>query len=405
MNYQETIEWLFHRLPMYQRQGSVAFSPGLENIKTLSFYLGEPQKKFKSVHIGGTNGKGSTAHILASIFQEAGYKTGIYSSPHLKDFRERIKINGLLIPKKWVVDFIARNKAFIEERGCSFFELCVGMAFAYFAEEEVDIALVEVGMGGRLDATNILLPELSIITNIGLDHTQFLGGTLAEIAGEKAGIIKPEIPVVIGEYDKQTEPVFKDKAQRQNADLYEAYKREPSNHTTDLKGHYQQKNLTTSLMAIDVLRQKNWNISENAVNTGLKNIKKNTDLVGRYSILNREPTIIADTAHNVEGLTQVIEQILQEKFKRLFIVFGIVNDKNTDRTFPILPEGAAYFYCKPDVPRGMPVEGLCASAKKHGRPGKACPSVQAALSAARENASAEDLILICGSTFTVAEII
>lgn len=405
MDYSETLNWIFQRLPMYQKQGKTALKPGLENIKNFTEYLGHPEKKFKSVHIGGTNGKGSTANMMASVFQEAGYKTGLYTSPHLRDFRERVRINGALIPKKNLIDFIETHREFIEQQGCSFFELGVALAFDYFAKEKVDIAFIEVGLGGRLDATNIIQPELSVIINIGLDHTNFLGDTLAKIAGEKAGIIKPNTPVVIGEYSKKTASVFKEKALQQNSELVFASAERQENYKLDLLGKYQQKNSTTALSALKILHSQGWTISETDLKNGFAHVQKNTNFIGRFSILSESPKVVADTAHNKEGLMELFEQIREMQFETLKIVLGTVKDKDTARTLPLFPKKADYFFCKPGVPRGMPVEQLNERAQDHHLKGRCFPSVKAALEQAKQNADKKDLILVCGSTFTVAEII
>jgi dihydrofolate synthase/folylpolyglutamate synthase len=405
MNYTETLDWIFHRLPMYQKQGKTAFKPGLENIRALAKYLRNPEKKFKSVHIGGTNGKGSTANMMASVFQEAGYKTGLYTSPHLRDFRERIRIDGQLISKHSLVDFIEKHKDFIEKQECSFFELGVAMAFDHFATEQVDIAFIEVGLGGRLDATNIIDPELSLITNIGLDHTNFLGETHAKIAKEKAGIIKNKTPVVIGENNPETAPVFREKAKAEQAEIVFALDNDQGDYELDLLGKYQQKNLKTALAGIRLLQNQGWDISEKHLKNGLRNVQKNTSFIGRFSVLGKSPSIVADTAHNAEGLKELFQQINDMSYERLFIILGIVNDKSTDRTLPLMPKGATYFFCKPNVPRGMPAEKLQNLAKDHHLYGKTFPSVEKALQKTKSEAGKKDLILVTGSTFTVAEII
>src|SRR5690606_21611556 len=314
MNYNDTIDWMFSQLPMYQRQGKSAFRKDLSNTLKLAEHLQFPEKNFKSVHVAGTNGKGSTSHMLASILQEAGYKVGLYTSPHLKDFRERIKINGQVVKKQFVMDFIKRNKSFLESNSLSFFEMTVGMAFDYFVKEKIDIAIVEVGLGGRLDSTNIITPEISIITNIGFDHMQFLGNTLAEIAFEKGGIIKPNVPVVIGETQTEIQDVFKDLASKNNAEITFADKEIKEVFESDLKGIYQEKNIKTVLQSIIKIQERGFKISQAHIKKGLLNVVDNTGLMGRWQILQQHPKVICDTAHNKEGLTYVMKQLLNEPF-------------------------------------------------------------------------------------------
>lgn len=403
MTYTETLNWMFSQLPMYQRQGKVAFKKDLTNINAFIKELNYPHKKFKSIHVGGTNGKGSTSHMLASVLQESGYKTGLYTSPHLKEFTERIKVNGEEISKTKVTDFINKHKIFLKEQGLSFFEMTVGLAFWYFAEQEVDIAIVEVGLGGRLDSTNIIVPEVSIITNIGLDHTQFLGETLEEVAFEKAGIIKKNVPVVIGEYQKETERVFLEKARKVKTNIYFA-SNEVQNYKTDLLGSYQKKNINTAVLSIKKLN--NFAISEENVKKGLLNVVKNTNLKGRWEVLQKEnPKIICDTAHNKEGLTYALEQLQQEKFERLHIVLGVVSDKNIEEILPMFPKKAYYYFCSPDIPRGLPERVLQKKANKFNLEGESYISVKQALIKAKKMASIKDVIYIGGSTFVVAEVI
>lgn len=405
MNYQDTVNWMFQQLPMYQNKGNSAFKKDLVNTINLSHHLGNPHKKFKTIHVGGTNGKGSTSHMLASVLQEAGYNVGLYTSPHLKDFRERIRINGKVVSKQFVIAFIRRNRAFLEANNLSFFEMTVGMAFDYFAKQKVDIAVIEVGLGGRLDSTNIITPELSIITNIGFDHMQFLGNTLFEIAGEKAGIIKRNIPIVIGETHPETESVFRKKATETNSKLYFADQLITEVVDSDLKGFYQIHNKKAVLQSIELLKRAGFKIPKSKVKAGLLNVVKNTGLKGRWQILGIKPTIVCDTAHNKEGLTYVIEQINTEKFKQIHIVFGVVNDKDLNSILPILPENAMYYFCKPNVQRGLDAELLRAAFAKKNLIGRAYGSVQEALNTAKSNAKKEDLIYVGGSTFVVAEII
>lgn len=405
MNYLETTQWLFSQLPLYQNVGKSAYKADLSQTLKLAKHLNHPEHKFKSIHVGGTNGKGSTAHMLASVLQEAGYKVGLYTSPHLKDYRERIRVNGAMISENFVVDFVAANKPFFEMNSLSFFEMSVGMAFSYFAKEQVDIAVVEVGLGGRLDSTNILNPEVSVITNIGLDHTQFLGTTLAAIAGEKAGIIKPKTPIVIGETQLETEGVFRAKATKECASIYFADQLIDSTYPTDLKGVYQIHNLRSVLQTLSVLNSGAFTISSEATQNGLLKVSENTGLRGRWEILGTSPKIICDTAHNKEGLSLVFKQIQTEKFQRLHLVLGMVNDKDVESLLELFPKAAQYYFCKPNVPRGLEAFELAQLFKANGFEGLVYSSVKTALNAAKKSASQDDLIYIGGSTFVVAEII
>lgn len=394
---------MFAQLPMYQRQGKTAFKKDVTNIIAFADELKNPQEKFKTIHVGGTNGKGSTSHMLASILQEAGYKVGLYTSPHLKNFTERIRINGKEIHKRTVSSFIKKQKAFLEKQGLSFFEMTVGMAFWYFAKEKVDIAIIEVGLGGRLDSTNIITPEVSVITNIGFDHTQFLGETLPEIASEKAGIIKENIPVVIGERQKEVENVFTIKAKKLNADISFASD-EKRSYKTDLLGDYQKNNSKTAVVAIKKLKQ--FKVSEENIKNGLLNVVKNTNLKGRWQILQQQsPKIICDTAHNKEGLTYVLNQLSKEKCNKLHVVLGVVSDKKLDDILPMFPKEAIYFFCKPNIPRGLSEGVLQEKAKEHGLLGKKYNSVSIALQKSLKAANEGDIVYIGGSTFVVAEII
>ncbi|WP_458627616.1 bifunctional folylpolyglutamate synthase/dihydrofolate synthase [Winogradskyella sp. PC D3.3] len=405
MNYQDTVNWMFQQLPMYQNKGNSAFKKDLTNTINLAKHLNHPEDRFRSIHVGGTNGKGSTTHMLASILQEAGYKVGLYTSPHLKDFRERIRINGKVIKEESVIGFIERNKAFLEANQLSFFEMTVGMAFEYFANQEVDIAIIEVGLGGRLDSTNIITPELSVITNIGYDHIQMLGNTLKDIAGEKAGIIKQNVPVVIGETHSETEPVFRAKAKEKQSDIYFADQLIDTIVESDLKGAYQTHNIKTVLQSVRVLKNMGFNISEKNLEKGLLNVTANTGLKGRWQILGAKPKIICDTAHNKEGLTSVMKQLQEEAFNQLHIVFGVVNDKDLEHIIPLLPKAARYYLCKPNVQRGLNAEILKRSFVNNGLNGEVYNSVKSALSIAKSNAKVTDLIYVGGSTFVVAEII
>ena len=403
--YQETLEWMFQQLPMFQRIGKQAFKKDLTNTLKLASHLKNPQDNFKSIHVGGTNGKGSVSNMLASIFQEAGYKTGLYTSPHLKDFRERIRIDGKQIPEETVVDFIEKNQNFLETNRLSFFEMTVGMAFDFFAKNKVDIAIIEVGLGGRLDSTNIITPELSIITNIGLDHTAFLGDSVEEIAVEKAGIIKKEVPVVIGEFEKTTSQIFKEKAMKLNSEIFFAKDFKFPKLESDLKGSYQKKNIETTLTSIKILKEGGWNLTEEAVTNGLLKVKLNTGFRGRWEVLNEKPKVICDTAHNAEGLKYVMKQLLEERYTNLHIVLGVVNDKDLSKILSLFPKTAQYYFARPNIPRGLAVKELLEQSKKHGLVGRPFSSVSKAYEAAIAAALDQDLIFVGGSNFTVAEII
>ncbi|WP_299522575.1 folylpolyglutamate synthase/dihydrofolate synthase family protein [Winogradskyella sp.] len=405
MNYQDTINWMFQQLPMYQNKGKAAYKEDLSNTIKLAKHLKHPERQFKSIHVAGTNGKGSTSHMLASVLQEAGYKVGLYTSPHLKDFRERIRINSKVISKQFVIGFIERNKSFFEANNLSFFEMTVGMAFDYFAKKDVDLAVIEVGMGGRLDSTNIITPELSIITNIGFDHMQFLGNTLEKIAGEKAGIIKKGIPIVIGQTQPETKAVFNDKAHANGSDICFADQLIDEELESDLKGSYQHHNIKTVMQSVKLLKQMGFKISNDQLKKGLLNVTKHTGLQGRWQVLQLNPKVICDTAHNKEGLTYVMEQVQTETFKQLHIVFGVVSDKDLNTIIPLLPKDAVYYFCKPNIQRGLDAEQLALIFKKEGRIGKAFESVEIAYKTALNKANKDDLIYVGGSTFVVAEII
>ncbi|MCV9931389.1 bifunctional folylpolyglutamate synthase/dihydrofolate synthase [Flavobacterium sp. LS1R47] len=405
MNYQETTNWMFNQLPMYQLQGASAYKEDLTNIKLLASHLDNPENQLKCIHVAGTNGKGSTSHMLASVLQEAGYKVGLYTSPHLKDFRERIKINGKEISEDFVCEFISKHKSFFESNDMSFFEMSVGLAFDYFATEKVDIAIIEVGLGGRLDATNIITPLISVITNIDLDHTQFLGTTPAAIAGEKAGIIKPNVPVVIGEYTPETQPVFLAKAIENNAPIYFASDLITEVYPSDLLGDYQQHNKKTVQQTIHILNTlKEFKVTNENLKTGLLNVSTNTGLQGRWQQLGADPKIICDTAHNKHGLAIVMNQIKKETFDNLHIVLGVVNDKDLDSILPLFPKQAHYYFCSPNSSRGLATSILQENAKKYDLIGKTYDSVSEAFSAAKEKATKNDFIYAGGSTFVVAEL-
>jgi dihydrofolate synthase / folylpolyglutamate synthase len=425
MNYQQTIEFLYSQLPMFSRMGSAAFKKDLTNIRILCERLGNPHQKFKSIHVGGTNGKGSVSHMLAAIFQTAGYKTGLYTSPHLYDFRERIKVNGEMADKDFVVEFVEKVKPWIDEIQPSFFEITVAMAFDYFVQQKVDIAIIEVGLGGRLDSTNIITPELSVITNIGWDHMNMLGDSLDKIAFEKAGIIKENVPVVIGEMLPETEAVFKKTAAEKNAELYDAsfhfwpvqHKFESNllhityeqatklsiNASTDLQGIYQLKNVATTLMAVSILKQ-HWKIDKTAVEEGLKNVKKLTGLQGRWEVLQKSPTVVLEVAHNKNGIEQMLQHIDQLSFNQLHIIIGTVKDKDVDAILELLPHKAKYYFTQANIPRALDKAELQSKAKHFLLNGDAYDEVNIALQSAKENAATDDLIIVCGSIFLVAEV-
>lgn len=406
MNYQETLDWMFSQLPMYQTQGASAYKKDLTNTILLANHLGNPEKDLKCIHVAGTNGKGSTSHMLASVLQEAGYKVGLYTSPHLKDYRERIKINGKEISKQFVCDFIDANKEFLEQNSLSFFEMSVGLAFQYFKESKTDINIIEVGMGGRLDSTNIIMPLVSVITNIGLDHTQFLGNTLEVIAIEKAGIIKRNVPVVIGEYTSETKPVFQLKADEMQSDIYFASELISEVYPSDLIGDYQEHNKKTVLQAVKVLQETtSFQIPEENIKQGLQKVVINTGLQGRWQQLGANPKIICDTAHNEHGLKIAINQLKKEKFAELHIVLGMVNDKNLNDILPIFPKNAKYYFCKPIISRGLDALVLQKEASEFGLEGEIYNSVSEAYTKAKQNAASDDFIYVGGSTFVVAEIL
>ena len=404
MTYDETIKWMFAQLPMYQLQGASAFKKDLTNTLLLAKYLAHPEEKIKMVHIAGTNGKGSVSNMLASVLQEAGYKTGLYTSPHLKDFRERIKINGQDIGKDFIMEFMDKHRPFFEANDLSFFEMTVGLALDCFAQEKVDVAIIETGLGGRLDATNIITPLVSVITNIGMDHTQFLGNTLQAIAGEKAGIIKPGVPVVIGEYIPETKTIFTAKANKLNAPIYFAQDSVNEEYESDLKGNYQQQNKKTVLQTIKLL-QEQLPVAENQLRQGLLNVAVNTGFMGRWQQIHANPAAIADTAHNSHGLKLVMEQVQQQKFETLRIVFGVVNDKDLNEILPLLPKHALYYFCKPDIFRGLDEKKLQAAAVNYSLVGNVYNSVKQAYAEALAQSTPEDFIYIGGSTFVVAEIL
>ena len=402
-NYHQTLEWMFGRLPMYQRDGKVALEFKLD--KTISWlnYLGNPQNKFKTIHVGGTNGKGSCSHMLTSILMEEGYRVGLYTSPHLVDFRERIRTNEGMCSKEFVMTFIEEHKEYILTQQLSFFELTVGMAFSFFAAQNLDLAVIEVGMGGRLDSTNVITPILSIITTIGLDHQAFLGDTIEKIAFEKAGIIKHEIPVVIGHIQEETKAVFQNKAQQENAAIYWASET-PSTLTSDLKGNYQVFNINTVVTAISVLNEYiDLAISSKAVQEGLLSVVSNTGIQGRWQWL--KPNVVCDTAHNKDGLELVLKQLSQLEYNNLYMVFGMVKDKNPDDILALLPKNAYYYFVAPKINRALEASELFEHSKRFGLKGECCSSVAEGYQNALQNADNSDLIFIGGSTFVVAEVL
>ena len=402
MNYEETIDFLFTQFPAYQKHGGSAFNPGLERVLQLSNLADNPHQKFKSIHLAGTNGKGSCSHMLASILQEAGYKVGLFTSPHLKDFRERIKINGLEIEKRYVIDFVEEFKA--EAIEPSFFEYTTIMAFKYFAEQEVDIAIIETGLGGRLDCSNIINPVVSVITNIGLDHVQFLGDSLPEIAGEKAGIIKPNTPVVIGRKQGETITIFDFVALQNKAEIIWAEETE-CNYKLDLAGYYQKENSKTVYATIKELVKQGWNISEHNIASGFVSTVNNTDLKGRWQILQQSPQIICDTGHNIDGVRIIANQIEDLQYERLHIVWGMVDDKDIEAILNLLPKVGFFYWCSPNIGRALDVKKLMEAGLKNDCIGLAYASVQEAKKAAIDSAKENDLIFIGGSTFVVAEVI
>jgi dihydrofolate synthase/folylpolyglutamate synthase len=444
MNYQQTIYYLYSQLPLFTRDGPSAYKADLTNTIALCQRVGNPQNKFKSVHVGGTNGKGSTSHMLAAILQVAGYKTGLYTSPHLKDFRERIRINGQMIKEQEVIDFVAAHKADFEEIRPSFFEMTVALAFDIFAREKVDIAIVEVGLGGRLDSTNIITPLLSVITNIGWDHMNMLGNSLQLIGAEKAGIIKPGVPVIIGEYQTEVANIFVEKAKREgsrisfaseniksevsspesnvenlnpideflNLRLFHTQQKQTINDalqtidlSLDLTGVYQLKNVKTVLAAVEELRDQGFIIKNEHIKTALRQVKTLTGLHGRWEILNKNPLIICDTGHNPEGIREVLKNIASVPYKQLHFVIGVVNDKDISQILAMFPKDALYYFCKPDIPRGLEAESLKQKAESFSLKGVTYPSVKLAFETAQKNAGANDLVFIGGSTFVVAEVV
>lgn len=407
MNYAQTLEYLFAQLPMYQRVGNAAYKKDLGNTIALCEALDNPQHKFKCVHVAGTNGKGSVSHMLASVFQQHGYSTGLYTSPHLIDFRERIKINGQCVSEQFVIDFVQRIKTTMEQIKPSFFEITVAMAFHYFAEQQVDIAIIETGLGGRLDSTNVVTPDISVITNIDLDHTDMLGDTITLIAQEKAGIIKPNIPVVIGERQTESDAVFERVASERQAPITFAEDVVAPNKIwqTDLRGYYQHQNVRTTMAALIQLNNLGWSLDIKKCRRAMRQVVDNTGLLGRWQLIQEEPKVICDTGHNTAGIDQIVMQLANESYQNLHIVFGQVVGKDTNKVLALLPKQARYYFCKPDVVRGLDANELAEAAKKHDLNGTIHESVMKAYTAALVDATPDDLIFVGGSTFVVADLL
>lgn len=408
MDYKDTLSYLYNSVPMFQQVGSSAYKEGLENTWTLDEHFGHPHRQYRTIHVGGTNGKGSCSHTLAAILQKAGYRVGLYTSPHLVDFRERIRVNGQPVPEEYVVNFVETERSFFEPLHPSFFELTTAMAFRYFADEHVDVAVIEVGLGGRLDCTNILQPDLCIITNISFDHTQFLGDTLEKIAVEKAGIIKSGIPVIIGETNSETKPVFMKKAQEVGAPLFLAEQDDTDYYPgliCELQGLYQIKNTRTLLTAIRQLQSIGFKLGEDAVRSGFAYVVELTGLMGRWQKLLDAPTLICDTGHNVGGISYIIRQIEQQSYRKLHIVLGMVNDKDIHGVLALLPQEATYYFTKASVKRALPENELACLAAEAGLDGKCYPDVPSAVCAAQEKSLPEDFIFVGGSSFIVADLL
>lgn len=408
MNYKDTLDYLYNSAPLFQQIGAGAYKEGLENTWALDEHFGHPHRSFRSIHIAGTNGKGSCSHTLAAILQEAGYKVGLYTSPHLIDFRERIRVNGQPVPEAYVIRFVEEERAFFEPLHPSFFELTTAMAFRYFAEEKVDVAVVEVGLGGRLDCTNIIRPDLCIITNISLDHVQFLGDTLEKIAGEKAGIIKPGIPVVIGETTPETRPVFQKKAEEVGAPIHFAEEEVKEVHPDweyELKGLYQEKNRRTLWAALPLLQEGGYQISESDIQAGFAHVVELTGLMGRWQKLQEHPTVVCDTGHNVGGIQYIAEQLRRQVFRRLHIVIGMVNDKDVRGVLALLPREATYYFTQASVKRALPAGQLARLAAEARLQGTCYPDVPSAVRAAQKESLPEDFIFVGGSSFIVADLL
>ena len=422
MNYQEAVHYLLEQLPMFQRIGAAAYRADLGNITALCDILDNPQRETKFIHVAGTNGKGSVSHIIASILQAQGYSVGLFVSPHYKEYRERIKINGKLISKPFIAKFVSENLERFKKVNASFFEITTAMAFEYFKEKKVDYAVIEVGMGGRLDSTNIITPILSVITNISFDHVQFLGDTLPKIAGEKAGIIKPNVPVVIGETHAETKDVFIKQAFKTKANIAFADKEQKlsdfksdvkgisftlnkKQYHSDLSGDYQKKNIATALAAVKTLQTQGILINESAIMKGLNSVKSSTYFIGRWMVMGKRPTVIFDSAHNEGGIKELVSQIRKLKFGRLHFVYGTVADKDISHILSMLPAKATYYFCKPDIPRGKDAADLQKEASQHKLKGDVYPSARKAYKTALSNAGKDDLVIVSGSIFVVAEVL
>ena len=420
MNYEETLDYLYNSAPLFQHIGKDAYKAGLENTYLLDKYFNHPHRQFRTIHIAGTNGKGSCSHTLAAILQSAGYKTGLYTSPHLIDFRERIRVNGIPVSKEYVIDFVEKHRAFFEPLHPSFFELTTAMAFHYFAQSQVDVAIIEVGLGGRIDCTNIIRPDLCVITNISFDHIQFLGNTLAKIATEKAGIIKEKTPVVIGETTPETKPIFTTRAKEVNfaeeeqllhsSSINEKGKRiyqttDYLNLEGELEGLCQLKNTNTLLSAIRLLKQAGYQLTESNIRKGFSQVCELTGLMGRWQKLESEPTLICDTGHNVGGISYIIEQLEHQKYERLHIVIGMVNDKDISGVLSMLPKNATYYFTKASVKRALSEKELQSLAMQSGLHGDTYPDVETAVTAAKEKANKNDFIFVGGSSFIVADLL
>lgn len=405
MDYRRAVDWMCSALPMFQKIGSAAYRPGLENTEYLMDYLGHPERGLRCIHVAGTNGKGSTSSMLASVLMEAGYRTGLYTSPHLIDFRERMRVDGEMIPKEFVADFVERHLDFFTTHSFSFFEMTTAMAFCWFRACGVDVAVVETGLGGRLDSTNVVMPDLSVITNIALDHTAILGDTRVQIAGEKAGIIKPGVPVLIGENDPEIEPVFCAKTAREGAPLYFTdHGIRLEDYPCPLEGDYQRFNIATVVAACGILRES-WKLDPQTVRRGLARVVDNTHLQGRWQVLSRRPLVVCDTGHNVNGIGEIVRQLSHTPKGRLFMVFGMVNDKDVDGVLALLPKEAQYCFAQASVQRALDSRELARRAARFSLRGEAYPDCESAFRAARQQAGPQDMIFVGGSTFVVADVL
>lgn len=408
MDYQDTITYLFNSAPLFQQIGAGAYKEGLGNTHALDAHFGHPHQAYRTIHVAGTNGKGSCSHTLASVLQEAGYRVGLYTSPHLVDFRERIRVNGTPITRQYVIDFVARERAFFEPLHPSFFELATAMAFCYFRDEQVDVAIIEVGLGGRLDCTNIIRPDLCLITNISFDHTQFLGHTLAAIAHEKAGIMKPGVPVVVGETTPETLPVFRAEAAKVGAPLHLAEENDREDYPGleyELKGLYQQKNQRTLVTALPLLKEAGYRVDEQIVRQGFAHVVENTGLMGRWQQLASHPTLLCDTGHNVGGISYIVRQLRQQQYRQLRIVIGMVNDKDVSGVIALLPREAVYYFTQAGVKRALEATALQQLGIEAGLRGEAYPTVAEAVAAAQKESLPEDFIFVGGSNFIVADLL